>query len=83
MTQLDLQQHRGLPVLTYDDERLGTLVDVRVHAGKRYLVVEGDLVGTGRYWVPEDEVQRIGPERILLRITRDDLPELDWLNPPE
>jgi hypothetical protein len=75
----------GLPVFTYDDERLGTVVDVIMAAGppaQGYLVVTGTMFGTGRYYVPETEIQRASTERVLLKITRDDLRELDWLAPP-
>jgi hypothetical protein len=81
----DLTGIEGRAVDTYDDERLGSVVEVMTsdqHAGRRYLVVESSLFGTGRYYVPEGEIQRVGPERILLKITRDDLRELDWLARP-
>jgi hypothetical protein len=74
----------GKAVVLYDDERLGSVADVVTAAdGRRYLVVTSSLFGTGRYYVPESEIRRIGPERILLNTTRDDLRELDWLNAPE
>ncbi len=75
----------GKQVFTYDDELLGVVVRIVDSTGettRRYLVVKGDLFGTGRYFVPEAEVERVGPERILLGITRDDLREHDWLSPP-
>jgi sporulation protein YlmC with PRC-barrel domain len=81
----DLDQLRGKPVFTYDDERLGTVRDVITverEGNRRYLVVEGELYGTGRYYVPASEVRTVGPGRILLGTTRDDLQELDWFQPP-
>jgi hypothetical protein len=73
----------GKAVVLYDDERLGAVADVVTAAnGRRYLVVTSSLFGTGRYYVPESEIRRIGPERILLNTTRDDLRELDWLSAP-
>ena len=45
-------------------------------------VVAGTLFGTGKYYVPEEEVRRVGEHRILLGTTRDDLRELDWFAPP-
>ena len=75
----------GKRVHTYDDELLGVVQRVatsREDAARRYLVVKGDLFGTGEYFVPEAEIERVGPERVLLGITRDDLREHDWLSPP-
>ena len=84
MTEHDLSNVAGKPVDTYDDERLGVAEDVRVDAGsgRRYLIVAGTLFGTGKYYVPEEEVRRVGEHRILLGTTRDDLRELDWFAPP-
>jgi hypothetical protein len=74
----------GKPVVLYDDERLGSVERVvTAPDGRRFLVVTSSLFGTGKYYVPESEVRRVGPERILLSITRDDLRELDWLSAPE
>lgn len=75
----------GKHVYTYDDELLGVVERVVASTGataRRYLVVKGELFGTGHYYVPELEIERVGPERILLGITRDDLREHDWLSPP-
>ena len=75
----------GRSVHTYDDEVLGVVQRVvasRDDVARRYLVVKGDLFGTGEYFVPEGEIERVGPARILLGITRDDLREHDWLSPP-
>lgn len=73
----------GKGVELYDEEKLGVVRATHVAGdGRRYLVVTSDLFGTGRYWVPVAEIQRIGPDRILLKITRDDLAELDWLSEP-
>ena len=84
MTEHDLSNVAGKPVDTYDDERLGVAEDVMVDAGsgRRYLIVAGTLFGTGKYYVPEEEVCRVGQHRILLGTTRDDLRELDWFAPP-
>jgi ribosomal 30S subunit maturation factor RimM len=73
----------GRPVVMYDDERLGTVDRVLEHDGRRYLVVTSGLYGTGAYFVPETEIERIGPTRILLKTTRDDLQELDWFKAPD
>jgi ribosomal 30S subunit maturation factor RimM len=71
-------------VFTYDDERLGTVQEVvTARDDRRYLVVTSSLFGTGTYYVPESEVRTIGPERVLLNTTRDDLRELDWFAAPE
>ncbi|MDQ3549471.1 MAG: PRC-barrel domain-containing protein [Chloroflexota bacterium] len=85
MTELDLSNAAGKPVDTYDDERLGVTEGVVTHpgTGRRYLVVVGTLFGTGKYYVPEEEIRRSGEHRILLGTTRDDLRELDWFAPPE
>ena len=85
MTEHDLTNVAGKPVDTYDDERLGVAEDVKVDAGsgRRYLIVAGTLFGTGKYYVPEEEVRRVGEHRILLGTTRDDLRELDWFAPPD
>ncbi len=75
----------GRSVHTYDDEVLGVVqrvVATRDDTARRYLVVKGELFGTGEYFVPESEIERVGPARILLGITRDDLREHDWLSPP-
>lgn len=74
----------GKPVVLYDDERLGIVEGTTTAAdGRQFLVVTSELFGTGRYYVPATEVRRVGPERILLEITRDDLRELDWLVAPK
>jgi hypothetical protein len=75
----------GKPVDTYDDERLGVAEKVVTAPGdgRQYLVVEGTLYGTGKYYVPVEEIRRAGDQRILLNTTRDDLQELDWLAPPD
>jgi hypothetical protein len=78
----DLADVTGRPVVMYDDEQLGTVARVLEHAGRRYLVVTSGLYGTGEYFVPESEIERVGPTRILLKTTRDDLQELDWFNAP-
>jgi ribosomal 30S subunit maturation factor RimM len=78
----DLGGLDGRPVVTYDDEQLGTVARVAKHAGRRYLVVTSGLYGTGEYFVPESEIERVGPTRILLKTTRDDLQELDWFKAP-
>jgi sporulation protein YlmC with PRC-barrel domain len=85
MTEHDLTNVAGKPVDTYDDERLGMAEDVMIDpsTGRRYLIVAGTLFGTGKYYVPEEEVRRVGEHRILLGTTRDDLRELDWFAPPE
>ena len=85
MTDHALTNVAGKPVDTYDDERLGLAEGVVTEAGsgRRYLVVAGTLYGTGKYYVPEEEVRRVGEHRILLGTTRDDLRELDWFAPPE
>lgn len=74
----------GRRVHTYDDELLGVVQSVVTSkdAARRYLVVKGELFGTGEYYVPEAEIERVGPERILLGIIRDDLREHDWLSEP-
>jgi len=81
----DLSNVQGKPVDTYDDERLGMAEGVVTDArnGRRYLVVAGSLYGTGKYYVPEEELRRVGEYRILLGTTRDDLRELDWFAPPD
>jgi hypothetical protein len=80
----DLSDVAGKPVDTYDDERLGMAEEVVTdpRSGRRYLIVSGTLFGTGKYYVPEEEIQRAGQHRILLGTTRDDLKELDWYAPP-
>ncbi len=85
MTEHDFSNVDGRPVDTYDDERLGVVESVVTDAGsgRRYLVVAGTLYGTGKYYVPEEEVERVGQYRILLGTTRDDLRELDWFAPPD
>jgi hypothetical protein len=85
MSDHDLDDVAGKPVDTYDDERLGMAEEVVTDAstGRRYLIVAGTLFGTGKYYVPEEEVQRASEHRILLSTTRDDLKELDWFAPPE
>lgn len=85
MSDLDLSNVAGKPVDTYDDERLGMAEGVVTEAGsgRRFLVVAGTLFGTGKYYVPEGEVRRVGEYRILLGTTRDDLRELDWFAPPD
>jgi len=85
MSDHDLTNVAGKPVDTYDDERLGMAEGVVTGAGggRRYLVVAGTLYGTGKYFVPEEEIQRVGEHRILLGTTRDDLRELDWFAPPD
>jgi hypothetical protein len=85
MADHDLSYVAGKPVDTYDDERLGVAEEVVTDGstGRRYLIVAGTLFGTGKYYVPEEEVQRAGEHRILLSTTRDDLKELDWFAPPE
>ncbi len=79
----DTNELRGKPVETYDEDHLGIIEDVIEANGRRYLVVKGDLLGTGRYYVPGTEIERIGERRVLLKTTRDDLQELDWFAPPE
>lgn|GEM_PF-3976250 len=85
MSDHDLSDVAGKPVDTYDDERLGIAEDVVTdpQSGRRYLIVAGTLFGTGKYYVPEEEIQRAGQYRILLGTTRDDLKELDWFAPPD
>lgn len=80
--QPDLGVLQGRTVTTYDDESLGSVARVDTHDGRRYLVVTSRMYGTGEYFVPESEIERIGPERILLKTTRDDLQELDWFKRP-
>ena len=83
MQDHDLSNVRGKPVDTYDDERLGVAEKVvTASSGRHFVVVEGTLFGTGRYYVPIEEIQRVGEHRILLGTTRDDLRELDWFAPP-
>lgn len=80
-----LFETEGRQVFTYDDELLGVveaIIASRNEPDSRYLVVKGELYGTGRYYVPEAEIERVGPSRILLGLSRDDLREHDWLNPP-
>jgi hypothetical protein len=85
MTDQDLSDVAGKPVVTYDDEQLGIAEGVVTEAGggRRFLVVAGTLYGTGKYYVPEEEIRRVGEHRILLGTTRDDLRELDWFAPPD
>ena len=85
MSEIDLSNVTGKPVDTYDDERLGIVEGVVTESGsgRRYLVVAGTLFGTGKYYVPEGEVRRVGEHRILLGTTRDDLRELDWFAAPD
>ena len=85
MTDHDLTNVAGKPVETYDDERLGMAEGVVTQrsTGRRYLVVAGTLYGTGKYYVPEEEIRRVGEFRVLLGTTRDDLRELDWFAPPD
>lgn len=72
------------PVEMGDGERLGTVQRVAAGAdGQRYLVVTSSLFGTGEYFVPEVEIERATPDRVVLKITRDDLRELDWLAAPD
>jgi hypothetical protein len=81
--QHDLSALLGRTVTTYDDESLGSVARTETHEGRRYLVVTSSLYGTGEYFVPESEIERVGPERILLKTTRDDLQELDWFKRPD
>ena len=85
MAEHDLTDVEGKPVDTYDDERLGMAESVvtQPRTGRRFLVVAGTLFGTGKYYVPEEEIRRVGEHRILLGTTRDDLRELDWFAPPD
>jgi hypothetical protein len=78
----DLETLTGRRVTTYDDEQLGSVVRAEAHNGRRYLVVASGMYGTGEYYVPESEIERVGPERILLKTTRGDLQELDWFKAP-
>lgn len=80
--QRDLQALAGRAVTTYDDESLGRVARAEEHGGRRYLVVTSGMYGTGEYFVPESEIERIGPERVLLKTTRGDLQELDWFAAP-
>jgi hypothetical protein len=81
--QHDLDALHGRAVYTYDDERLGVIARSAEHQGRRYLVVTSAMYGTGEYYVPESEIERVGPERVLLKTTRDDLQELDWFKAPD
>ncbi|HUG14452.1 MAG TPA: hypothetical protein VMM78_05465 [Thermomicrobiales bacterium] len=81
--QHDIEALIGRRVVTYDDEQLGAVARTEAHNGRRFLVVTSGMYGTGEYFVPESEIERVGPERILLKTTRDDLQEFDWFKRPE
>jgi hypothetical protein len=80
--QRDLEALMERAVVTYDDEPLGKVTRAETLNGRRYLVVTSGMYGTGEYYVPETEIERVGPSRILLKTTRADLQELDWFNRP-
>lgn len=80
--QHDLESLTGRAVVTYDDEPLGNVKRAETLNARRYMVVTSGMYGTGEYYVPETEIERVGPQRILLKTTRADLQELDWFKRP-
>jgi len=79
----------GFDVYTIDDEQIGTVERVLTapgELGQHFLMVRadalGELVGTGRLYVPEEDIQQIGEDRVVLEAATNALNRPDWVTAP-
>jgi hypothetical protein len=79
----------GLDVFSADDEQIGTIERVLTSPAEpshHYLLVRAgplaDLLGSDRLYVPEEEIDQIGEDRVILDMTAEALNRPDWVTPP-
>ncbi len=79
----------GLDVYSRDDEQIGMVdevmhpVDLSEDPHARYLLVKSNLQTGWDLYIPEEEVQSVADDRVILRATSEQVDSQDWTRPPE
>lgn len=85
----DYDRLKGLAVHSADDQRVGTIDQVLRLAqtpSEHYFLVRrgviGGVLGRPDLYIPESLVRLIGQDRVVLRLTAEELEQPDWTREP-
>ncbi len=85
----DYDRLRGMAVYSADDRKVGTIDQILRLArtpSEHYLLVRrgviGGVLGQADLYLPESSVRLIGQDRVVLRLTAEELEHPDWTREP-
>ena len=85
----DYDRLKGLTVYSADDHKVGTIDQILRLASRptaHYILVRrgvlGGVLGRSDLYLPESEVRLVGEDRVVLRLTAEELEHPDWAREP-